>query len=495
MTSPPPREGQGRETARLVSQGLSLLKAGKSADLLRMIAQAGPAAQDDARILVQKAYGHAVAGQVAEALGTARLAMQAPLRELWALDLLGNTFTLCHRPTEAHAAFSRAQTAAPNHPGVLFNLAAAAGFLGRTDEAERAYDRVISASPDNAEAWLNRSQLRRQTAERNHVAELRTALDGDTVPWQREVHLRYALGKELEDLGAYDEAFTNIAQGAAVRRCHMRYAVADDIGAMARIAAVHDADWCAPAAAMQQGGGPVFILGMPRSGSTLLERMLGRHTQLQAMGELPNFGQALIAAFRRQLGRMPSSKTELVDRSADLDLVAIGSAYLSSVAPLRDTAPRFIDKLPINFLYAGLIARALPGATLLHIRRQPLDLCFAIFKTLFRDAYPFSYDFSELAAYYRAYEALMDHWRRALGGRLVEIDYEDLVSVPRNVFEPLLPQLGLDFEEACLSPEKGDAAVMTASAAQVRQPIHAGSVGSAARYGAHLDPLRVALGE
>jgi hypothetical protein len=223
--------------------------------------------------------------------------------------------------------------------------------------------------------------------------------------------------------------------------------------------------------------------------------MLGRHSAVQALGELPFFGQALVRTFHEAMGRMPASKGELVDRSTGLDTAAMGRAYLAAAAPLRDGRGRFTDKLPINFLYAGLIARALPSATLLHIRRRPLDLCFAIFKTLFRDAYPFSYDLAELGAYHRAYRALMDHWRGALGDRLVEIDYEDLVTAPREALDAVLPRLGLPFESACLTPEQNRTAVMTASAAQVRQPIHAASVGSSDRYHRHLGPLRAALGE
>lgn len=489
------RKWQGDEAARLVSEAMSLLRGGKLEALLQLVTIAQAEGARDPRLLVLQAYAHATLGQLSQALAAADVAMAAPLSEVWALDLLGNTFTLCQRPSEAYAAFSRACEIAPDQPDVLFNFATAAAFMGFTDQAESAYDHIIQLAPDNAEAYLNRSQLRWQTPDRNHVAELSAALDGDPLSWQREVHLRYALGKELEDLGDYDGAFAQLSQGAAVRRRHMRYAVADDVAAMQRIAATHGASWCANVRKPHLRDGPVFILGMPRSGSTLLERMLGRHSQVQALGELPFFGQALIGSFHEHCGRMPADKNELIDLSASLDPLAIGQAYLSAVAPLRDARARFTDKLPINFLYAGLIARALPGATLLHIRRKPMDLCFAIFKTLFRDAYPFSYDLAELGTYHRAYLALMDHWREALGDRLVEIDYEELVTAPRPALEAVLPRLGLGFEEACLRPEKDRTGVMTASASQVRQPIHSASVGSAARYASHLEPLRIALGE
>jgi tetratricopeptide (TPR) repeat protein len=465
-----------------VARGLELLGAGRAAECLAVIDRLPP----DRLLEVQRAYACAMLGRIAQALQAARRAMASQPVELWALDLLGQTFTLCHCPHEAHAAFAGAARVAPGRPDVLFNLATAAGFLGRTDEAEQAYDRVIAADPDNAQAWLNRSLLRRQTPDANHLAPLRAALARAT--GQREVYLRHALGKELEDLGDHDGAFAAFARGAALRRGHMRYAVGEDIEAMRAIAATHDARWCGVASAAE---GPIFIIGLPRSGSTLLERALGRHSQVQALGELQTFGQALVAALRDQ--RSPTDKLDAIRLSASIDPAPIGAAYLAGVAPLRDGRARFIDKLPGNFLYAGLIARVLPGARLVHIRRDPLDLCFAIFKTLFGDAYPWSYDLAELAAYHQAYRGLMDHWRQVLGERLVEVDYEALVGDPAETLGRVLAALGLGFEAACLNPEQDRGAVMTASAAQVRQPIHTASVGSAQRYRAHLGPLIAAL--
>ena len=481
------------EMTTLASQGMALLKAGRPADCLQLL-NVADIAEHDPRFLALKAYAHAILGQIPDALPAARLALATDLSALWALDLLGNAFTLCHQPGSAYEAFARARKVAPDQPEVLLNFATAAGFMGHADEAERTYDRIIAAAPKFGDAYLNRSLLRRQMPEANHVPEIRAAIGTCPGPWQRDVQLRYALAKELEDLGEYDAAFANVMAGAALRRSHMRYAVSDDIAAMKLITATHGSGWCAAALASHPDDGPIFILGLPRSGSTLLERALGRHSTIQSLGELQFFGQALIATVRDALGRMPSGKEELIHLSAGLDFGAIATAYLAAVAPLRNDRPRFIDKLPINFLYAGLIARTLPTATLIHIRRDPLDLCVAIFKTLFRDAYPFSYDLAELGTYHRAYQALMDHWRHVLGDRLIEINYEDLVASPRDTLSTLLHRLGLGLEDACLNPEHESAAVMTASAAQVRQPIHARSVGSAAHYAKHLGPLVAALG-
>jgi hypothetical protein len=200
-----------------------------------------------------------------------------------------------------------------------------------------------------------------------------------------------------------------------------------------------------------------------------------------------------MGSLRRAGGPPISGKAAAIRASAGIDPAAIGAAYLAAVAPLRDDRPRFTDKLPFNFLYAGLIARALPTARIVHLTRDPADTCVAIYKTLFEEAYPYSYDLRELGAYHNAYRRLMAHWREVLGPRLIETAYERLVTSPDEALPTLLDRLDLRFEAACLRPEEGEAPVMTASASQVRAPVHARSVGIAQRYHAHLGPLLAAL--
>jgi hypothetical protein len=197
----------------------------------------------------------------------------------------------------------------------------------------------------------------------------------------------------------------------------------------------------------------------------------------------------MVGSLRRTGGAAPAGKAGMVRASARIDPATIGEGYLASVRPLRDSRPWFTDKLPFNFLYAGLIARALPAARIVHLTRDPADACLAIFKTLFEDAYPYSYDLRELGAYHNAYRRMMAHWREVLGPRIIEVGYEQIVTRPEDTVGSLLGRLGLPFEAACLSPEHDDAPVMTASAAQVRSPIHYRSVGVARRYRAHLAPL------
>lgn len=480
--------------AAALSQTLMLLGGRRPNDALALIAGLPPAQRADPRVAARAAYAFSLLGRIGDALAAARMAMAAPNPDLGTLDLAGNTFTLCQQPREAHDAFQRAVALAPDNPAILFNLATTARFLGRAKEAEDAYDRVIRAAPDSWEAWRNRSDLRRQTKAANHVRQLTDVLASGRPPWEGEVQLSYALGKEYEDLGEHDQAFAAFSRGARTRRAHMRYDVSEDVGAMALIEQTFDAAWCAPGRAASGPPGPVFIVGLPRTGSTLLETMLGRHSMIQPLGELQTFGQALTGTMRQRAARLEApGKAGVIRASAQLPPEAIGAAYLAGVGPLRDARPAFTDKLPFNFLYAGLIARALPTARIVHLTRDPLDTGFAIYKTLFDEAYPFSYDLAELGAYINAYRRLMAHWRAALDGRIVEVAYEDLVSDAPATLARVLDGLGLAMEPACLAPDRSDAPVMTASASQVRRPVHAGSVGGASRYRRHLQPLIDAL--
>jgi tetratricopeptide (TPR) repeat protein len=475
--------------ADVLARSLAALRARRPRDALALIDGLPPAARADPRIAARRAYAHALLGEMALSLEAARVAVANGAADVLSLDLAGNSFTLCHQPEAAHAAFQRAAALAPRDPRVQLNLAATARFLGRMDAAEAAYDRVIAADPTAWAAYLGRSEVRRQTPSRNHIASLEAALRTGRPPPDGEIRLCYALGKECEDLERYDQAFAWFDRGARLRRAHMRYDVSQDVAALDLIGEVFDAAWCAPARDASGDAGPIFILGLPRTGSTLLERMLGRHSKVQPLGELQSFGTAMIATLRR-LGAPPEGgKSGAIRAAAAAPPEAIGQAYLEAVAPLRDSRPGFIDKLPFNILYAGLIARALPSARIVHLTRDPADACLAIYKTLFDEAYPYSYDLAELGAYHNAYRRLAAHWRAALGERFVEVAYEDLVAAPAGAVERLLTRLGLAMEPACLRPEDASGPIMTASAAQARAPVNDRSVGRWRRYERQLGPL------
>ncbi|MBS0579846.1 MAG: sulfotransferase [Proteobacteria bacterium] len=404
---------------------------------------------------------------------------------------IGDLAVLLEDYSGARRHYGAALALDPRQARFWFNRATVQRFLGDLAAAERDYDACLELDPADAQAWLNRSELRQQTAERNHLPQLEQALQAALGQWQREVPLRYALAKEYEDLGEWPRAWAQLSAGAALRRRHLEYDVRADLAALASI---RDAFPDPPSAGVGAASpGPIFILGLPRTGSTLVERILGRHSQVQAAGELPHFGAAVVDAVQRRHAGRKLPRSQLIAESARLDFTALGADYLRRTRPRAGQRPFFTDKLPLNFLYCGLIARALPHARLVHVIRGPMATCYSIYKVLFDRGYPFSYDLNELADYYVGYRALMAHWERTLPGRLVTIRYETLLDQPQGTVERLLGELGLPWEPHCLAFEDNPAPVATASAAQVRRPLYRESRSLWRRYVRELAPLAARL--
>lgn len=426
-------------------------------------------------------------GRIGEALSRLAIIEAEAGDDARLLQHLGEHYTHCGKPDAAAGCYRRAVDLAPNDPGCLYNLSAALIALGRIAEAEALLDRVITLDPHDADAWQNRSTLRRQTSEANHVAGLLEAVEM-VRSGPAEVALSYALAKELEDLGDADHSFAWLKRGADRRRSLLSYRVEADVAAMAEIARVFDASTFARPDPGCPDSGPVFVMGLPRSGTTLVDRIISSHSDVESLGEINDFALALM-----RLAGATGGKGDLIRRSADLNPAALGRAYLDSVAGYGRSRPMFIDKTPVNFLYVGLIARALPNARIVHLRRHPLDSGYALYKTLFRMGCPYSYDLEDLAAYMLAHRRLMDHWRAVAPGRILDVDYEALVADQETASRRIIDHCGLDWQDACLTFHENTAPAATASAAQVRQPIHARSVGLWRRYSDQLEPLAAAL--
>jgi hypothetical protein len=390
----------------------------------------------------------------------------------------------------ADRSYTRAVELAPGEPRYWFNRAAVRRFLGELAAAENDYDRALALAPGDAQAYLNRSELRPQTPQRNHIVELERVLVSGPREWRHEVPLRYALAKEYEDLGEYTLSWQHLSAGSSLRRRHLQYDPRTDLATV---------DWIRQAfpAGATTGSSftntePIFILGMPRTGSTLIDRILGSHAQVFSAGELPDFGAAVVAAVQQRRG--PSvPRQELIAVSAELDFAALGRDYLRRTRPRTGHTPHFTDKLPLNYLYCGLIARALPEARIIHVTRGPMATCYGMYKVLFDQGYPFSYDLSELADHYLGYRRLMAHWHEILPGRIVEIAYEELVADAAGTVRHLLDALHLEWQPQCLEFDKNPAPVSTASAAQVRRPIYGGAVSIWRHYERELAPLAARL--
>lgn len=404
------------------------------------------------------------------------------------LTAVGNVHLLMNEYDAALACYQRAAVLVPGDAGNCFNLATTLRYLGRLEEAEQAYDDALRADPNSYEAYYLRAGLRRQTPERNHVAALEAALAAGIEAWKGEVQVCYALAKEYEDLGDYQRSFAALRRGADRQRANMQYDVQDDVRTIDAIISTYSAGVCAQPVPGCRDAEPIFVLGLPRTGTTLVDRILSSHSAVTSAGELNDFAIEMMKLIRAG-GAAAGSKTEAIAASLQLDFAQLGANYLRAAAPRTGGVRHFIDKMPLNYLYCGLIARALPDAKIIQLVRHPLDTCYAIYKQLFTLAYPFSYDLDDLAEYYCAYTRLMRHWHAVLPGRIHTMSYEALVADQEGESRRLLEFCELPWEDACLHFERNTAASTTASAAQVRQPIYRSSLAKWKKVERELQPL------
>ena len=400
---------------------------------------------------------------------------------------LGDFYCRTEDYDAALEAYDESVRLSPGHVGVRYNRATVRRFLGLLEGAEQDVDALIAATPEDSEAWHLRSDLRIQTAEHNHIAALQARVTQGFKRWQDEVPIRFALAKELEDLGCYADAWQHLEVGASLRRKHLQYDVRVDVATV---------DWIVSAFpntvernALATDAGPVFILGMPRTGTTLLERIIAQHPEVKAAGELPHFAHALVAAAQSSAGRKDLTRRELVAASTRIDFKKLGADYLQRVAPHAQGKPHFIDKLPMNYLYCGIIRCALPSSRILHLTRHPLATGYAVYKTLFAQGYPFSYDLSEIAEYYASYRRLIAHWHTTLPGQILDVSYENLVRDPRGQGRRAFEFCGLEWRDQYVEAHRDRKRSTTASASQVRRPIYQTSIDLWRQYEPQLQPL------
>jgi tetratricopeptide (TPR) repeat protein len=481
---------------------VQLMRSGAWAQALQRIDRILAAHPMAPRTLIYKAQCLMALRRRSDAFAAASAAESLAPADAFVRDAAGTVYSYGQNHARALQSFDAALAQDQANAQYLYNRAAVRRFLGDLAGAEQDYDRAIASRPDDYEAYKNRSDLRTQSSQRNHIEQLQALLKGPIADWRGEVQVRYALAKEHEDVGAFAESFDMLRHAAARQRQHMRYDVAVDVDTVQWIidafpkAQVRAAVGSAAAQAAREQSAvadPIFIVGLPRSGTTLVERILGSHSTLTAAGELDCFAAALVAAVRKHTGQDRLPRQELVARAAQVDFTALGQDYMRRAHLEIDAPGRFIDKMPLNYLYCGLIRRALPCAKIVHVTRHPMAACFAMYKALFRDAYPFSYDLGEIARYYIGYRRLMDHWIATMPGAIHSVSYEALVGDQLGESRKLLEFCGLEWQEACGRPHENRAASTTASAAQVRQPVYSSSLTLWQRYAAQLAGLKADL--
>lgn len=364
-------------------------------------------------------------------------------------------------------------------------------FHGEVDAAEQAFERAIKLAPELPSAHWTLSQLRKATPDRNHVPRLQQELARATSA-DAKAYLSFALHNELHDLGRHEESWPALESGCRTKRQLVQYDSAGNAAMFDAIASLCDAGFCrsgldpdphAPA--------PVFVIGMHRSGTTLLEQILGGHSQISDAGETYTFpAQLRLAADLMTPGALSS---EIVPRLANADFAAIGRNYVAAARTLARGRSHFTEKLPSNFLNIGFIAKALPRAKFLHMVRDPRDVCFSNLRTLFSGVNGFSYDQAELADYYDRYRRLMAHWHQVVPGRVLDVSYARLVGDSEAVAREVMDFLGLSFEPEQLAIERRSGTVATASSVQVRQGIRPLGTPAWKPYEARLQPLFEAL--
>jgi hypothetical protein len=421
-----------------------------------------------------------------DAAATLREAESAPPTDALSRDTMGCVYARLGDHAAALGHFAEAVRLEPDNTEFRYNQATTLNFLGCVDEAEAVLEALIALAPADARAHHLLASLRKQTPEDNHVARLthahEQARDG-----RERLLLGYALAKELEDVGEPARAIARLCAANAEHRRNLPYSFARD-------AAVFDAieqSWSARApdpSTEPSHDAPIFIVGMPRTGTTLVDRILSSHPDVESAGEL----QAMPLAVKQAAGTRTRTvlDPETIAAASGADMGAVGRDYLRIAHHhRRDLSGRFTDKFPGNFQYLGLIARALPTAPIVCLRRHPMDTVLSNFRNLFATTsryYDYSYDLLDIAAYYVRFDRLMAFWRAALPGRVLELRYEDLIADQEQQTRRLLAHCGLGWSDACLDFHTNTAPVSTPSAAQVRRPIYADSV---ARWKQHAEVL------
>lgn len=462
----------------------------------RHLPSALAALQQAARLSPQRAdylaqYARALASvhRLPEALAIAERALACRNADALSLDTIGVVLARGNAHARAADAFRRATVLASHRASFQFNLASSLNFLGDLDGAEAAYEACLSLDPQCWKVHTALARLRRQSAERNHIARLERLLPAAAGKVDALLHLHHALAKEREDLGQYAQAHAELVAGKKGKRESLDYRFERD-------AELFDAIEAAYPQRLHEAAGfesvePIFVVGMPRTGTTLVERILSSHPQVLSAGELQHFGHA----FKRLSGSRTPRVLDLdtLARADAIDPRELGQRYLTSTRPITGSRPRFVDKMPLNFLYAGWIAAALPHARIVCLRRHPLDTCLSNFRQLFAvhwSYYDYSYDLLDTGRYWLRFDRLLRYWQQRIPGRILELSYENLVADQAGQTRNLLEFCGLPWDPACLDFHANEAPVATASAAQVRQPLYRDAVERWRRYETELAPLR-----
>lgn len=402
--------------------------------------------------------------------------------------LLGNLESKVGDYEAAVTAFEAALNRQADNGGALAGLGHALKTIGRQEQAIDRYRSCVQSYPAFGEAWWSLANLKTFRFSDDEVAVMEQHVDQDKLNDETRVNINFALGKAYEDRGDYDKAFNRYDSGNNLRRPHEVYDPVQNEALHDQLIELITPQLIAETAShADQSNDPIFIVGLPRSGSTLIEQILASHSHVDGTHELPDLPRVIRTINQWQIhGKGYPAAVPLLE---PVHIKELGEQYLEATQRYRKGAPRFTDKMPNNFSLVGLLALILPNAKIVNARRHPLDSCMGSYKQLFYRGQSFTYDLVELGEYYLEYQRIMDHWHKILPGRVLDVHYENMVANQDEETRRLIDFCDLPWEDACLRFYETERAVNTASSEQVRQPIYSKSINSWRRFESHLGHL------
>ncbi len=404
------------------------------------------------------------------------------------LDMAGTIYKNVGLPERGWPLYQRANELQPGVDALQANLAACSVYVGKIDEAKEIYQQLLKKFPNHQRNHYELSRLVRAT-DTAHVEQMKEVLRSTNLPPDKNIYICYAIGKELEDLEEWDEAFRYYQSAGDAAASVANYDVETDLQLIDKIIEVCNKGWLVDGVnetpTDASGKTPVFVVGLPRTGTTLTERILSCHSKVESAGE--SYFMQVVLRQESGLESTESMNPAIVEAAVKKDIGLVADGYLKAVRYKLGDKPMFIEKFPENFLYLGFIAKAYPHARIIHLQRNPMDACFAMYKQSY---FRYAYTFDDLGRYYVAYNRLRNHWRETLKDRLIEVEYELLVADQEGQTRELLEKIGLDFEEACLHFDQNITASNTASTVQIREKIHTRSINRWKQFAEHLQPLK-----
>ena len=401
-------------------------------------------------------------------------------------SLMGYIYTKLGDYQSAEFWQSKASTTIADNLPYTVNHAYSLLYLGKIEECKAKLKKVFKQLPDHSQSHFILATARKAKTY-DHVEELERLTKQDGLQPADSAFLYYALGKEYEDLQEWEKAFSAFENGANARRSIIQYNEGVESTAFEALEKTYTKEWLASQEEGCEDISPVFILGQPRTGSTLIERVISSHSLVHSAGELQQFSMSL-----RRLAdhRDPEwFSSEFISQAAELSGNKIGEMYLKTSEKMRGDLPHFVDKMPSNYRFIPLILKAFPNAKIIHVKRNPMDACFASYKQLFSDAYGHSYDQKEMARHHARYYHLMECWRERFPDRFLDVEYEDVVRDIESNAKKMIDYMDLPWEDGCLDFHKQDVLVATASTVQVREPAHSRSIDRWKKYENQLAPM------